>query len=248
MNLARFPKQLIPLILIFLIGIAALIGARVLLIPESFGKYGHYRADAVDEIMAQPMMYAGSALCYDCHDDLVDLKGQSLHKNVTCEVCHGPAAEHIEAPDEFTPEAPRGRGYCTLCHGYDPSRPSGFPQILSERHNPGRPCMTCHNPHNPLLPHEPEECSACHRDIANLKTVSHHTELSCTQCHTVPQEHLTSPRFVRAEKPVNSETCAVCHSEAEEGQLSAPKVDFRNHGNRYDCWDCHYPHHPEAHL
>lgn len=246
MDLARFPKQLIPLAIIAVLGIGGLIGARALLVPESFGKYGHYRADAVDEVKTQNIVYAGANACYDCHDDVYETKASSYHKGVACEVCHGPAAAHIEDPFEYTPDAPRGRGYCPLCHGYDPSRPSGFPQIIADRHNPGKPCMSCHNPHKPLLPHDPEECSACHRDIVNVKLVSYHAELECTQCHDVPDEHLTSPKFVRAAKPTQVSTCAVCHSPGGEHKMPAPQVDFDSHSGRYLCWDCHYPHHPEA--
>ena len=248
MDLTKFPKQLIPLAVIVVGGIAALIVARAFLVPESFGKYGHYRADAVDEIKTQQFIYAGTGICNDCHNDIVDLKAKSFHKGVSCEVCHGPALAHTEAPDEITPEAPRGRGYCPLCHGYDPSRPSGFPQIIADRHNPGKPCMSCHNPHKPLLPHAPEECSACHRNEANLKVVSHHAELLCTQCHLVPSEHLTSPKFVRAEKPSDVSTCAVCHSPEGEKRMKAPLIQFESHSGRYVCWDCHFPHHPEAIL
>jgi hypothetical protein len=248
MDWRGFPKQLIPLTVLFAVAVGGLIAARTILVPDSFGEYGHYRGNVVDEIKTQPIVYAGAAACYDCHFEIVEQKAQSHHKNVACEVCHGPAAAHIEAPDEYVPDAPRGRGYCPLCHGYDPSRPSGFPQIVAERHNPGKPCMSCHNPHNPLLPHAPEECSACHRGIANLKTVSHHAALACTQCHTVPEEHLSTPRFVRAEKPNDRSTCATCHERGAKSELNPPTVDFDTHGERYVCWDCHYPHYPEAHL
>lgn len=248
MDWTRVPKQLFPLAALFGLALAALITARTLLVPESFGIYGHYRADVVDEIAAQPVVYAGAKVCNDCHDDIVELKEGSHHAGVACETCHGPAWAHTEAPDEVTPDIPRGRGFCPLCHGYEPSRPSGFPQILADRHNPGRPCMACHNPHNPLLPRAPGECAACHRDIANVKMVSHHTMLACTQCHAVPQEHLTSPRFARAQKPTDASTCATCHSRSATGEFEAPIIDFETHGDRYLCWDCHYPHHPEANL
>lgn len=247
----KFPKQIIPLAIIGVALIAGLIVARNLLVPESFGKYGHYRADAVDEIRTQEMVFAGAEICYDCHDDIVDEKEQSHHKGVTCEVCHGPAAAHAEAPDELTPDIPRDRDNCISCHGYNLSRPSGFPQIVSDRHNPGRLCMSCHRPHDPLLPHAPSECSACHRDIANVKVVSHHAALECAQCHTAPAEHLTNPRFVRAEKPTDASTCAKCHSREAEVLAdfdAAPRIDIDSHSERYQCWDCHYPHFPEARI
>jgi hypothetical protein len=149
----KIPQQIVSLAILFAVMLAGLIVARIILVPESFGEYGHYRADAVDDIMAMEINYAGAIVCEECHDDITEIKDRSNHRNVSCEVCHGPSVKHTEAPDEYTPDAPRERGYCPLCHGYDPSRPTGFPQIITELHNPGKPCMTCHEPHNPLLPH-----------------------------------------------------------------------------------------------
>lgn len=244
----RIPQQYLPVALIFLLTIAALVFARELFVPETFGDIGHYRAESVNEIASLPIVYAGVEACYDCHDDISETKQRSNHRGVSCEVCHGPAAQHVEAPDEYTPGAPRGRGYCPLCHGYNPSRPSGFPQIIAQVHNPGKPCMTCHDPHNPLLPHTPEECSACHREIARQKMVSHHTGLQCTRCHDVPREHLDSPRLNRPEKPTSRAFCGQCHARGATSPKQIPRIDIESHGQRYLCWDCHYPHHPEAHL
>lgn len=243
--MAKIPQQLIPLAIIFALVIGAAITARILLVPETFGDYGHYRAAAVDEIAALEMVYAGQTVCNDCHDDIYETKRESNHRGVSCEACHGPALDHVDAPDEITPMAPRGRGYCPLCHGYNPARPSGFPQIVAERHNPGLPCMECHDPHNPLLPHAPEECSACHRDIANAKIVSHHASLECKKCHDVPEGHLSQPKFVRAEKPNSNDMCGNCHAKGSGAARSVPKVDIDEHSERYFCWECHYPHFPE---
>ncbi len=243
---SRIPQQVIPLTLILIAIIVAFFVARAYLVPDSFGKYGHYRADAVDEIAALEIVYAGSQACADCHDDIQDVKSESHHRGVACETCHGPGTQHIEDPDEFVLTAPRGRGYCPLCHGYDPARPSGFPQILPVTHNPGKPCMTCHDPHNPELPHPPEECSACHRLIASEKMVSHHASLECTTCHETPAEHLITPAVALAKRPVSRQLCGQCHGEDAESSSRIPRVDLETHGEGYLCWDCHYPHYPEA--
>lgn len=246
MNTVKIPRQIIGLAFIFAITIGSLIVARMFLVPPTFGTYGHYRADAVDEIAAQEISYAGYGACVDCHEEIHELNQQSNHSGVSCEVCHGPAARHIEAPDEFVPDAPRKRGYCPLCHGYNPSRPTGFPQIVTEYHNPGKPCMACHDPHNPLLPHKPEECSACHREITSQKRVSHHTALPCVECHVVPEDHLVDPKQATAQKPTKREFCGRCHAEEADVARGIPRIDLDTHGERYVCWDCHYAHHPEA--
>ena len=246
-NMARKVHQIVPLVILFSLGLAGLIVARRLLVPPTFGQYGHYRAAAVDEVAAQEPVYAGSQVCGDCHDDIYEAKRVSNHKGVACEACHGPARDHTEAPDEYTPTAPRGRGFCPLCHGYNPARPSGFPQILPEFHNPGKACMSCHNPHDPVLPKAPEECSACHRKIASQKMVSHHAPLACTTCHVVPKGHWADPRRLRAEKPTSRAKCGECHSLTADSPRQIPRIDMDTHGERYKCWDCHYPHYPEAH-
>jgi len=63
-----------------------------MMVPESFGKYGHYRANAVDDVMNLDIAYAGFEACADCHDDVVETKAGSRHAGVACESCHGPAA------------------------------------------------------------------------------------------------------------------------------------------------------------
>jgi len=240
------PQQLIPLAIIFALTIAALVVARKVFVPPTFGDLGHYRAASIEENASLEISYAGVEACAECHDDVVATKQNSLHKGVSCEVCHGPAADHVEAPDEHTPRAPRERGYCPLCHGYQPARPSGFPQIIPAVHNPGKPCMECHNPHNPLLPRAPEECSACHRDIASVKIVSHHANVECIQCHTVDPKHKQDPKHYAAQRPTTVAVCGKCHAEDAEGRRSIPRIDIQEHGKRYLCWDCHYPHYPEA--
>jgi len=240
------PQQIVPLLILFTAGILGLFVARYFLVPKSFGEYGHYRADAVDEIAASEVSFAGYKACLDCHEDIYDLKQASNHKGLACEVCHGPCAKHVNAPDEFTPPGPRTRDFCILCHGYNLSRPSGFPQIIPELHNPGKVCMTCHNPHNPLLPHPPEDCSACHREIASRKMVSHHATLACIDCHIVPPDHWKDPQTIRAWKPTNREVCGKCHAEDAESPKEIPRIDLNTHGKPYLCWDCHYPHSPEA--
>ncbi|PWB69225.1 hypothetical protein C3F09_10460 [candidate division GN15 bacterium] len=245
MKLSRIPQQIIPLGILFAAAIIGLVVLRAIFVPPTFGEHGHYRAAAVDEISQLPESYAGIKACMDCHSDVYDLKQASVHKGLSCETCHGAAAAHAADPEAAKPVVPTGRNLCLTCHGYLDSRPSGFPQIISATHNPAKPCMSCHNPHSPIISAPTEECAACHAGIANQKAVSHHAELACTQCHTVPKEHFTQPRVFAAQKPAGREVCGACHANAGSGK-EIPQIDLATHGGRYMCWDCHYPHSPEA--
>lgn len=254
MKTGKIPQQLVVVFVIGVIAVAGFVGMRAMFVPESFGVFGHYRADAIEDVKKLPISYAGSKACGDCHTDEAQVKAGGFHRGVACEVCHGPAAAHMEDPGAIKPSAPRDRGLCPLCHNYSPSRPTGFPQILTSQHNPGKPCMTCHKPHDPVPPSTPKECSACHRSIWSQKAVSPHATVDCASCHQVPKEHFTSPRASEVGKPKENTICLSCHLKADPAagapkasQAAAliPLVDAE-HTGRYLCWSCHYPHFPEG--
>jgi len=242
----KIPDQIKRLLIPVVAIIAGFIVMRNLLVPSDFGKYGHYRASAIKEIISQEIKYSGHLICGDCHDDVAEERDKSYHKMVECEACHGPAAAHTEDPDGNQLAAPVGRGYCPLCHEYLPSRPTGFPQIVSESHNPMKACISCHDPHDPRPPSVPKECEACHAEIARTKALSHHVYLECIRCHETPEEHKITPRDYRPEIPMTREFCGECHAEDVPGQKGVPRVDMATHGERYVCWQCHYPHLPEV--
>jgi hypothetical protein len=141
---------------------------------------------------------------------------------------------------------PRERGYCPLCHEYLPSRPTGFPQVVAASHNPIRPCIQCHDPHDPKPPETPRECAACHATIARTKSVSHHAYVDCTTCHETAEEHKVSPRAFIPTKPSGRDFCGGCHGRRADSEPGIPRVDLLEHGANYECWQCHYPHLPEA--
>ena len=242
----KIPEQIKRLSVLLILIISLLVTVRHILIPPDFGKYGHYRATAVEEIIAQGMNYAGHEICLDCHDEEVDIKNKGFHKNVSCEVCHGPAAAHVEDEESIELRVPRERGYCPLCHEYLPSRPTGFPQIIAASHNQLKACITCHDPHDPKPPETPKECEACHANISRTKSLSHHVDVPCTRCHETPEEHKVNPRQVLPSKPSTRELCGGCHAKDAMSPKGIPRVDIATHEERYVCWQCHYPHLPEA--
>ena len=246
MNTGKIPQQVVVLSAIAVVVIVSFFGMRAYFVPESFGKYGHYRADAVDVVAKLPIHYAGAKVCAECHDEEDRIKSQGFHKNVSCEVCHGPGAGHVEDPGTIKPTAPRERGLCPLCHNYSPSRPTGFPQVVTAQHNPGKPCMTCHKPHDPVPPNIPKDCNACHRSISSQKQVSPHASLECATCHQVPKEHSANPRAFAVGKPKENKACEQCHANKSAQTASPIPQVAPEHTGRYLCWDCHYPHFPEG--
>ena len=191
------PPQVPRLAIVFALAIAALVGARSFLVPASFGRFGHYRAVAVDSIAARPIHYAGRQECEECHDAIAAERIRGNHRGVACEVCHGPQAAHVTDPVNVQPPAPRDRAFCPRCHAYSQSRPTGFPPIDPAAHNPLKPCITCHDPHASVLYDNPVynpnqglniSCETCHPDeAANQKsTAMSLLDIGCTGCHMPP--------------------------------------------------------------
>ena len=247
-KLKVIPQQIRSIFVLFVILMAIFIIGRKLLIPKTFGKYGHYRAAAVDLNMAVKIKYAGQQACAECHDDVVELKSQYPHRNISCESCHGPAYAHSQDPGEQAIIVPKDRDFCLVCHDYNASRPTGFPQIDGTTHNPAKVCMTCHQPHSPTLPQTPGECSACHSEVARTKASSLHKMIACTQCHNVMEEHKLNPKKFIPALPQTRALCGTCHAGGAETVFNAPRVDMATHGGNYVCWQCHYPHFPEVKL
>jgi hypothetical protein len=247
LRIGKFPDQVVRLAILFVIAGIGLVWARQHFVPETFGERGHYRAAAVDAAVQLPMSYAGRQLCFDCHDDQGEAVRASFHRTLSCEVCHGPALVHVDDSDELSPHIPKKRGeVCLYCHEYLSSRPTGFPQIVERVHNPMKPCTSCHDPHDPTPPETPESCAACHTQIARMKSISHHASLACETCHETEAMHREYPRGHLPRKPTQRSFCGGCHAVDAESPSQIPRVEMDTHGGTYTCWQCHYPHSPEA--
>jgi len=139
---------------VFVVVISGFLLVRHLLVPASFGLYGHYRAAAIDDIKALPISFVGQKECAKCHGPRVQEKNKGGHRNLGCETCHGALAAHAAAPAKSRPVRVAEkdmRAFCERCHAASFSRPAKFPQINPDAHNPGAACNSCHNPHSPRL-------------------------------------------------------------------------------------------------
>ncbi len=241
--LKRVPDSVVRLAVVFALLIGAILAVRAILPPSVKDHSMHIEA-TLEREMARPVRHAGSDVCGDCHEE-AGIKKDGYHRNLSCETCHGTSADHVQNPTEIKPRLPRMREFCVRCHAYNRSRPTGFPQINPAGHNPLKACVSCHNPHDPKPPSVPQECQACHAEIARTKAISAHVLLECTTCHSVPANHKVTPRLVKASIPAEREFCLKCHGSGS-GRSDAPKVDVAAHGEKYLCWQCHYPHMPEV--
>jgi hypothetical protein len=142
--------HLLRMALLFAAGLVVFLAVRALLVPQDFGRYGHYRPGAAEENRGRPLFHAGEGACADCHEDVAEAKAPGPHAGVRCEACHGPLKSHADDPEAVKPARPAVPALCLRCHREDGARPSGFPAVDGS-HGGGEPCLGCHKPHDPRI-------------------------------------------------------------------------------------------------
>jgi predicted CXXCH cytochrome family protein len=143
--------HLVRLALVLVTGLLIFLAIRAAVVPATFGRLGHYRAAALDDIRARPFSFAGKAVCEGCHEEVAKVKSEGKHAGIACEACHGPSASHTEDPITNHAVKPDPAKLCVRCHEANPARPKAFPQVVSKEHANGMSCGDCHKPHTPKI-------------------------------------------------------------------------------------------------
>ncbi len=144
------PTHILRLLLLMAGFVVVAIAGAIILTPDSFYEFGHYRGDSVAEIAADTPRFQGSDYCEACHEEPHADWTAGVHKTVKCEVCHGAAGEHPLDGGKLPIPSDSVR-LCTLCHEKMPARPAAQPQIVVSEHAGDEQCVTCHNPHSPAI-------------------------------------------------------------------------------------------------
>ncbi len=150
------------ILLLILIGVAG-VALRGLVIPESFGSYGHYRGTAIEDEINRPIRNMTNDSCLSCHSFIKEIHLKGVHKTVSCEFCHGPFADHVSdnkvigklpvrQNDEITTLCLRCHNQIIRARPKESIKMISMPQHLEEKqvrldHN----CGQCHNVHAPLM-------------------------------------------------------------------------------------------------
>ena len=107
----------VRLVLVAAILVVVFLVIRKAVVPAGIGKYGHYRAGALDDVRARAVSFAGRQACEACHSEVVQTKSQGKHAQVGCEACHGPLAGHAGDPGEPGGEARPGHALRAVSRG-----------------------------------------------------------------------------------------------------------------------------------
>jgi hypothetical protein len=144
------PPQIPRLALTFAVFVSLFLVLRHFLVPDTFGKYGHYRAASLIDNAGRTMNYSGQEACFKCHQDIQDKKAGDVHSEIHCETCHGPGEKHVISSRKEDILKPGGREFCGKCHALNAAKlKSAVFQIDLAKHNVGKNCIECHNPHQP---------------------------------------------------------------------------------------------------
>ena len=140
------PPQITRLILLSVVIVGVYLTARFFLTPPTFGQYGWYRGQALEEIASHPPLFAGKQSCDgECHSKPMEDLTKGAHKTLSCEGCHGPNSAHVaDRQIKVTTQVS-----CLRCHEADPARSAWIRQIESREHYAGDRCTECHQPHQP---------------------------------------------------------------------------------------------------
>ncbi|PHS54640.1 MAG: hypothetical protein COB01_00390 [Lutibacter sp.] len=143
-------KLIFRLFFSFLVFVGVFILIQNYLTPSSFGKYGHYRADAIEEAKVITPYFKGEEKCASCHQDIYDLKYSDLHSEVRCESCHPPKITAATECEILPPIIEGSIEFCGQCHAINAGRlKKGVPQLDIEEHEGSQNCIECHNSHAP---------------------------------------------------------------------------------------------------
>lgn len=143
------PAQLNRILLLFLAFIGLFLLVRHFLIPDTFGQYGHYRGESLNDNSSIEMVYADKEDCLACHPDISENLESEMHAGLSCLICHGPGREHAEDPQLGNITKESGREFCGRCHDINPARPIDvvFQVDIQAHHSEKTNCIDCHDPH-----------------------------------------------------------------------------------------------------
>jgi len=131
---------------------------KMVLTPKSFGTYGYYRADAIEEEAVIEIRHWTNAPCFSCHAYEAGIHLKGLHQSISCEFCHGPYADHVTDGKKTGPlPVKKGEEIKTLC-------------------------LRCHNK---AIQARPEEVIKTVTMPAHLKDQNVKLTHTCNQCHHV---------------------------------------------------------------
>src|SRR4051812_13831697 len=133
MRAFKLPPQISRIVALTIMIVASYAVARHVFMPRSFGRFGHWRGDALTELAAREPRYGGQKSCNECHSETLVKVAKFEHKTVSCESCHGVGKAHGDDPDHHD-MGKLPAEMCLRCHEFNATRPTFLKQIDLKKH------------------------------------------------------------------------------------------------------------------
>ena len=180
-------------------------------------------------------------LCMTCHEGYAKSFQHNVHREQSCEKCHGPASRHLQTRGrepgtilnfkKLTP--PERSEVCMKCHEQDACAPGAAWRTSPHAHH-GVSCTDCHTSHYNVAPGTPATQLASADDFPKEKLVAYLQDQPPPDMSVLRAEsnHLGA---------LTPHVCYRCHSNmAQQEKFAHPHQIGGSVG--FDCTTCHNPH------
>jgi DmsE family decaheme c-type cytochrome len=193
-------------------------------------------------------MVNDDTFCATCHEAYVRHHRTDIHRNQSCEVCHGPASEHLKT---------RGTKPGTIV-SFKTTKPADQNEL----------CLKCHEQHVKdrfegqnwrvsTHAHADNACTACHKNHYTVPSGTPATQVGAASQELPPRAKETEAevKAIRSTYAAlgvpGSQTCYKCHQNNPGAPEGAAKIDnmmLPGHAhqvdgpNKFQCTTCHDPH------
>lgn len=193
-------------------------------------------------------MVNDDSLCATCHEAYVKHHRTTIHRDQQCEICHGPASEHLKS---------RGTKPGSIL-SFKTTRPTDQNEI----------CLKCHDQHvkdrfvatnwrSSTHAHTGSACASCHRNHYTVPAGTPPTQVGAAAADLPPRTKETpaETQAIRAtyasQGAPGTRACYNCHWDHPGAPKDAPKIPnmlVAGHAHQiggphqFKCTTCHDPH------
>jgi len=189
-------------------------------------------------------------MCGMCHETYVEAFANNVHRQGSCESCHGPASRHLETRGKepgmilsFKTMLPAQRSEaCLKCHEKDRCAPASSWRRSAHAHH-GVTCTNCHRNHYNVPPGTP--ATTLSDDLGNLSPPQADFRLVAHQDEDEDEDEKAKLPSLRGTSnhlgAIAPDVCYQCHT--EKRQLEEIAHQHQIHGPiSVNCTSCHNPH------
>lgn len=180
-------------------------------------------------------------LCMTCHESYVKSFQHNVHREQSCEKCHGPASLHLKSRGKepgtllsFKALSPPEKAeLCLKCHEQNACSPGAEWRTSPHAHN-GVSCVNCHTSHYNVPPGTPPT------QLAKSKSSSKNQLVAFLESEP-PPDPATIREQSRKLGAISPEICSQCHANQIEHQ-KFPAAHQICGAAGLTCTTCHDPH------